>query len=102
MSDARATLEGILNYREAYPKVQILVSEEYDAIREVLDENERLRTEVLYEQERNAMNVKVLTEENEQLRAKIDAALAIIKVRWGANPVHASVIELVNALKGEA
>ena len=38
------------------------------AIRTVLAEVERLRAEVLYEQERNAMNVKVLTEENERLR----------------------------------
>ena len=60
------------------------------AIRTVLAEVERLRAEVLYEQERNAMNVKVLTEENERLRAatryrnthdvrasRIDAALAL-------------------------
>ena len=69
------------------------------AIRTVLAEVERLRAEVLYEQERNAMNVKVLTEENERLRARTNAALGLYETAMEIPPLAE---QMYKALKGEA
>lgn len=76
MSDAVKTLKWVLDYHEAHPKVRkFLVSTEYDAIREVLADNKRLR-------------------------AKIDAALAVARRLCGPSPTIRAVNEMIEALRG--
>lgn len=87
--NARETLDALLaHYPHPDAEVTPLLSDEVDAIREVLDENERLRAENLAVSRKDVVWYNVA----EGLRAKIEAALAECKrTREVPRPLRGSI-----------